>query len=239
MRAGSAHTPSPTERLRAVALAGRTLCFATTVNCAGNRLAGPRHPPWSLAINNPSSARSTASSSNCLRFPPPNARRLLDRIQFAIGKRQATACAPGNSPDRAIQRPALLSHRRLYNSTKTAQKDIPTQPPARTEDISLPDPRSPHLRRCPSRPRYSEVVPTRSAHRPSSPQHLSQYPLISGMDTVTESRLAIAMAQQGGIGVVHRNLTITQQAALARDRDPEILKRRHEFERVGDGCSAV
>ena len=39
----------------------------------------------------------------------------------------------------------------------------------------------------------------------------------SAMDTVTESRLAIAMAQAGGLGVLHRNMTVDEQADMVRE----------------------
>jgi IMP dehydrogenase len=64
-------------------------------------------------------------------------------------------------------------------------------------------------------PAYSEVVPNQVGTQTRVTRNITlNIPLLSAaMDTVTESRLAIAMAQQGGIGVVHRNLSIEQQAA--------------------------
>src|SRR5947208_12185322 len=64
-------------------------------------------------------------------------------------------------------------------------------------------------------PLKSDVLPTevRTTTRLTNRIELNVPIASAAMDTVTESRLAIALAQQGGIGVVHRNMPIEQQAA--------------------------
>ena len=64
-------------------------------------------------------------------------------------------------------------------------------------------------------PGYSEVLPKDVSLKTRLTKGIElNVPLLSAaMDTVTESRLAIAMAQEGGIGIVHKNMTIEQQAA--------------------------
>ncbi|MGB7288945.1 MAG: IMP dehydrogenase [Candidatus Macondimonas sp.] len=64
-------------------------------------------------------------------------------------------------------------------------------------------------------PEYSEVLPREvSLRTPLTREIELNVPLLSAaMDTVTEARLAIALAQEGGIGIVHKNMSIERQAA--------------------------
>lgn len=63
-------------------------------------------------------------------------------------------------------------------------------------------------------PAYSEVLPNEVDTRTCVTRQISlNIPILSAaMDTVTESHLAIALAQQGGMGVIHRNMSIERQA---------------------------
>ena len=63
-------------------------------------------------------------------------------------------------------------------------------------------------------PGYSEVIPNQVCLETHLTKKIKlNIPMMSaGMDTVTEYRMAIAMARQGGIGIIHKNMTIEQQA---------------------------
>ncbi len=67
-------------------------------------------------------------------------------------------------------------------------------------------------------PKHSEVLPSQTELATQLTRNISvKIPLISAaMDTVTESQTAITMAQSGGIGIVHKNLSIEGQAAQVK-----------------------
>lgn len=83
-------------------------------------------------------------------------------------------------------------------------------------------------------PAFSEVLPKDTSLTTRFSRHIElNLPLVSAaMDTVTEARLAIAMAQEGGMGIIHKNLTAKEQAAQVRKvkrhesgvlRDPVVI----------------
>lgn len=67
-------------------------------------------------------------------------------------------------------------------------------------------------------PAYSEVLPREVNVQTRFSRNISlNIPIVSAaMDTVTEAPLAIALAREGGIGVIHKNMTIAEQAAQVR-----------------------
>ena len=67
-------------------------------------------------------------------------------------------------------------------------------------------------------PAFSQVLPREVNIQSKFTRNITiNIPVVSAaMDTVTESKMAIAMAQEGGIGVLHKNMTIEDQAAKVR-----------------------
>ncbi|MBP6653129.1 MAG: IMP dehydrogenase, partial [Xylophilus sp.] len=87
-------------------------------------------------------------------------------------------------------------------------------------------------------PAFSQVLPKDTSLATRFSRNITlNLPLVSAaMDTVTEARLAIAIAQEGGIGIVHKNLTAQEQAAHVAKvkryesgvlRDPVVITPAH------------
>ena len=96
-------------------------------------------------------------------------------------------------------------------------------------------------------PRYSEVLPRDVSVISRFSRNISlNIPIVSAaMDTVTESNMAIAMAREGGVGVIHKNMTIKEQVENIRKvkrsesgmiMDPVVL---YEDSKVGDAKESM
>ena len=83
-------------------------------------------------------------------------------------------------------------------------------------------------------PGYSEVVATQVSLQTRLTRGIElNIPLVSAaMYTVTEYRLAIAMAQEGGIGIIHKSMTIAEQAEQGDPRD--LVPRAVDHDQHGD-----
>ncbi len=94
-------------------------------------------------------------------------------------------------------------------------------------------------------PAFSQVLPKDTSLATRFSRNITlNLPLVSAaMDSVTEARLAIAIAQEGGIGIVHKNLTAQEQAAQVAKvkryesgvlRDPVVITPQHTVRQVMD-----
>ena len=82
-------------------------------------------------------------------------------------------------------------------------------------------------------PNYSEILPSETDTSVALTKNLKlKIPLLSSaMDTVTESRMAIAIAKSGGIGVIHRNINFNNQILVIKK-----VKKKKIISRCSSWC---
>ncbi len=163
-------------------------------------------------------------------LPPERAAGLLDRIQFAIGKRQATAlCAPATPPARAVQLPAFaLTTRRPTINQPRREKSNHAAAGQNGQHDHLPDPRSPHLRRRPAGPRLQRGGPHPGQHAdPAHAQHHAQHPAHLGRHG---HRHRVAPGHRHGPAGRHRRRPSQphHRAAGRRDRQGQAVRERND-----------
>ena len=97
-------------------------------------------------------------------------------------------------------------------------------------------------------PKYSEILPSEVNTSTQLTSYLKlKIPLLSSaMDTVTESKMAIAIAKSGGIGVIHRNLDIKNQILELKTKAKiklicykSVLQKESHDELKNAGCDLV
>ena len=67
-------------------------------------------------------------------------------------------------------------------------------------------------------PKYSEILPKDASLKTRLTRNIElNIPILSAaMDTVTEHRLAVCLAEEGGMGILHKNMSVEDQAAEVR-----------------------
>src|ERR1700730_17117348 len=135
--------------------------------------------------------------------------------------RTRAVLSPGANPKRAVESRARPLFRRR-GGVISLRRDRRSSPRAGRLELAMES--NGNLREALTfddvllRPGLSELMPSDADIRTRITREIAlNVPIVaSAMDTVTEAKMAIAMAQAGGLGVVHRNLEPEQQAAQVR-----------------------
>ena len=228
--------------VRSAACAGSQLMRATSASASRLRRLLARPPLLLLALAEtrlPARAASRRPSSPRRRARALRRRRRLERRRLDARRRRVAVAARGHPCRPSLKLLARTRRRRIPSTTISRETLFITSLNASmqsTDDTSIMPLCEQKLMRVIQKaltfddvlllPAHSRVLPRDVSLKTRLTRNLElNIPLVSAaMDTVTEARLAIAIAQEGGIGIIHKNLHAA--GAGRRGREGEALRVR-------------